>query len=290
MKTCLKCGINGHTNKNCNNEATSFGIVAYKHGGDKGRLHPFHQTECDIHSSDVLVSHFDPDPSEPDEILFLLVERKDTIGFINLIWGTFTQFEPLRTAKISKYISQLTCSERHRMKTSSFEELWSTIGSDRRDFSKAREKWFRTDWNEFLEAIPCGHQEGDFIMPKGRLKFGETTKECAIREFSEETGYKKNDLSILNVNPHEERFIGTDGRWYKNVFYVAKMISDISVTVSLGDDENQSREVRNIGWFDKDECKDVMRSYDTRKLKIIQSVYSFVTNSPVTRLHAPLVQ
>ena len=272
VKLCLKCGIQGHTNKSCKNEVTSYGVIAFKYGDpffEKGRMYPFHQVQCLNHYTPPLPNNIQ---SNSDEILFLLVERKDTIGFLNLIQGNYPDLDIHKNKKLIKYVSELTCEEREKITQFSFDELWNIAGSERRDYIKAKEKWNKLNLIDILSLSACLYQEADYIMPKGRLKYGETVEECAIREFCEETGYIKSDIELTTIPYYEERFIGTDGKKYKNVFFVAKVKKHSLVTTRLGEDINQMKEVRNIGWFNMDDCKTIMRSYHIEKIKILEHV------------------
>jgi 8-oxo-dGTP diphosphatase len=44
------------------------------------------------------------------------------------------------------------------------------------------------------------HGEGTWTMPGGKMHFGETFEECALREVREETGIILNDMNIIGVN------------------------------------------------------------------------------------------
>ncbi len=276
MKLCIKCGEEGHNNKSCKNPVTSFGLVVYTKGKPpflKGRMYPFTQVACSTHKSN---PSFDMLPSYEGEVLFLLVERKDTVGFLNLIQGSYPDTEPFKSRKIAKYVYELTCEERMKLLTCSFSDLWKIAGSKKKDFEKAEERFKELNISNLLNTRPCFHQEADYLMPKGRLKFGESIKQCAIREFSEETGFKKDCVQLLTIPPFEEEFTGTDGKIYRNVFFVGLLTDDAKVTVKLGDDPNQSKEVRNIGWFNITECLKLLRDYHQDKMKILSQVYNLI--------------
>ena len=271
QRLCLKCGSTGHTNKSCKNEVTSFGLICYKFQQDSkdcGRMYQVDfQKHCGIHKSS-LFNTANP-VSHNGEPLFMLVERKDTIGFINLIQGCYPDGEPYRTRKISKYIHELTCEERDKLLNLTFIEMWVSVGSAKRDFQKAATKWETLDIQSLLPNYVCSYKEADYLIPKGRLKCGESVRQCALREFSEETGYMIRDVTLLNLDPYEEVFTGTDGKKYKNVFFIAKMNQNAKVVVKLGDDIQQSKEVRNMGWFSLSQCDKLIRDYHICKKQIL---------------------
>lgn len=276
MKLCIKCGEEGHTNKVCKNPVTSFGIIVYTKGSStflKGRMYPFTQVPCINHSGNAVSAEV---PSRNNEILFLLVERKDTVGFLNLVQGAYPDIEPFKSKKIAKYIYELTCEERLKLCTWDFTALWKIAGSKKKDFTKCYDRFVDLNIKDILMKRTCFHQEGDYLMPKGRLKFGESVKQCAIREFSEETGYTKEDIEILNVDPFEEKFTGTDGKIYRNVFFVGRLKKDVQVSVKLGEDPNQTKEVRNLGWFNITECLKLLRDYHQDKKNILLQVHNIL--------------
>jgi 8-oxo-dGTP pyrophosphatase MutT (NUDIX family) len=133
--------------------------------------------------------------------------------------------------------------------------------------------------DEKLANQQCLFQEADYLMPKGRLKHGESAQKCAVREFAEETGYSPEDVSLVPWPPFEERFTGTDGKAYRNVFYLAALQPDATIRTVLGSDPHQSKEVRNVGWFTLPECNMLIRPYHQEKKDILQDVYKRVLPS-----------
>ncbi len=52
---------------------------------------------------------------------------------------------------------------------------------------------FKENWKKFLLM----KHKDRWDLPKGHIEKGETLKECAIREFEEETGLKKSHITII---------------------------------------------------------------------------------------------
>jgi 8-oxo-dGTP pyrophosphatase MutT (NUDIX family) len=279
IKLCIKCGGEGHTNRSCKEPVTSFGLVVFTRGRpgfQKGRIYSHKHTECPYHEKDHQV--FECRESCCGEILFLLVERKDTVGFLNLVQGSYPEMEPYKSKKITRYLSELTCEERNALTRWEFEDLWKIAGSDKKDMTKAMAKFKNLDVNNLISNSTCCYREADYLMPKGRLKFAESTRQCAIREFAEETGYNRNDVHLLSIPPYIEEFTGTDGKMYRNVFYVAQLRNHARIHTKLGDDPHQSKEVRNLGWFNIDECLELMRDYHQDKKDILTNVHDRIKN------------
>jgi len=66
--------------------------------------------------------------------------------------------------------------------------------------------------------------EPEWGFPKGRRNTNETDYECAIREFSEETGFSKNIIKpVHNVIPFEEIFTGSNYFSYKHKYFLVNI-------------------------------------------------------------------
>ena len=73
-----------------------------------------------------------------------------------------------------------------------------------------------------------------------------------------------------------EQFTGTDGKSYRNVFYVGALKERARIWTYLGDDPGQSKEVRNVGWFSLKECTDLMRDYHQEKKAILIRAHAWL--------------
>lgn len=277
-KLCVKCGDSNHTNKSCKGPVTSFGIIVFTDNVDafpNGRIYPKFKNMCAQHK-------FYNDKTDIDtnnkKRRFILVERKDTIEYLSLIQGNYPDREPAKSLKINEYVLKLTCKERQNLVFASWHELWKTAGSERRDSQKAKVKFFLNDWKHIESLSVCRYGEADYIMPKGRLQCGETQLECAIREFSEETGYKKNclDFSETKNFVKTENFIGSDGKSYRNVFFLAKIKENSLIDKSLETVPQQKKEVQNVGWFTLNESLTLLR--DQQKKDILLQANSVLDN------------
>ena len=80
-----------------------------------------------------------------------------------------------------------------------------------------------------------------------------------MREFYEETGYNKNQISIIkNISPIEEIFFGSNYKSYKHKYYLALFNDDIN------DKSNkiQESEVSQLKWLSLNECLENIRYYN----------------------------
>merc|ERR1712196_590321 len=63
--------------------------------------------------------------------------------------------------------------------------------------------------------------EPEWEFPKGRKNYQENELDCAIREFSEETGIDSELINIIsNLQPLEEMYIGTNLNFYKHKYFL----------------------------------------------------------------------
>jgi 8-oxo-dGTP pyrophosphatase MutT (NUDIX family) len=116
-------------------------------------------------------------------------------------------------------------------------------------------------------------QEWDF--PKGRKNTDENDINCAIREFEEETGIKKELLNLSgNTLTLEEGFIGTNNKSYKNKYYIAHVKNAKNISL----EKYQESEVSYVGWKDINELMSNIRDYQHEKKNIIINIDSILKN------------
>ena len=108
--------------------------------------------------------------------------------------------------------------------------------------------------------------EAEWGFPKGRRNYQETDFECALREFSEETGYSiKHLINIKNILPFEEVFTGSNYKSYKHKYYLTFM--DYKNTLKTNDFERS--EVSKMEWKTFDECMKSIRHYNLEKKRLL---------------------
>jgi 8-oxo-dGTP pyrophosphatase MutT (NUDIX family) len=291
--SCANCGKDGHIYRNCEDPITSFGILAVRKKTNHvktGCIKEINRYRCPLHSLDSSKESED-ETHGVSEILYLMIQRKDTMGYIDLIRGKYPE-DPISKKKILKiYLEEMTCDERRRILYESFEELWDKIWLNRNykfyltDFKEAKIKFLKLDLLELVNNTTCNFYEPEFTFPKGRKNMNEDNISCAIREFSEETGYKESHITIISNEEIEETFIGTNGLPYKHVYYLAKMNSTAPLFPSINEKEiQQIGEVSNCGWFTYQQCMKLIRSYDVEKKNMLMYVHEKVKKKYFTGL------
>lgn len=110
-------------------------------------------------------------------------------------------------------------------------------------------------------------------VPKGRRIGSETDLETATREFTEETGYKRDDFILFdNIRPYEEFVNGTNGIQYKYVYYIALLKTD-KITSFKDLKQNQFCEIGDIGLFDLNTALTKIRSIYGNRRNIVYSIF-----------------
>jgi len=112
-------------------------------------------------------------------------------------------------------------------------------------------------------------KEPEWGFCKGRRNYRESDYDCAVREMKEETGYSKENMSIVkNINMFEEIFIGSNFKCYKHKYYLMYMTYEDSLKTGVF----EKSEVACIKWVSFKECLSLIRSYNIEKKKMITKV------------------
>ena len=239
---CNNCGKCGHLHNICKAPITSIGIICFRYNNSN-------DTE------------------------FLMIRRKDTVGFIDFMRGKFsvnqkmyilnmltqmTQFE--KETLMKKYTIIHEGGIIQNLKEKIFQLIKGTTFNgetyDLRDLiieSNTKSAWYEPEWG----------------FPKGRRNALESDYNCAVREFTEETGYPASHLvNIRNIIPMEEVFTGSNYYSYRHKYY----IMCIPYKESLLDGIFQQSEVSKMEWKTISQCIASIRPYNIEKIDLIKNV------------------
>ena len=250
---CGNCGKYGHAYKRCLQPITSLGIIIYKK----------HQ----------------------DTIKYLMIQRKDTLGFVEFMRGKYNLENIEYIYKIFKI---MTKEERLSILNNDFDTLWNNlwmnknINQYRNEYDTSKKKFNKLKLGKTIdeevitlesinEKVPYVYFEPEWGFPKGRRNLKESDLDCAIREFEEETGIIKDDYDLIDISPINETFLGTNNIRYKHIYYIAKAKNDILPIIDI-DNYEQICEISSINWFDYNEAYNKIREYNKEKKEVINKV------------------
>jgi 8-oxo-dGTP pyrophosphatase MutT (NUDIX family) len=220
----------------------------------------------------------------------LLVQRRNTIGFIEFIRGKYNVID---YNYIIKLFNMMTFDEKRILRAyESFDMIRTVIGLKREnnykgEYDDAKRKYM----------ILKQHQNGDLVntlldksytkwsspewgIPKGRRNNKEYDIDCAVREFVEETGIKCKNINVYrNIKPIEELYTGINGVVYKHIYYIAEIkntpeANENVIRVEKGGFLNY--EISNIKLFSLTEAHKLIRPYYVSKLNAIKKGFEII--------------
>jgi ADP-ribose pyrophosphatase YjhB (NUDIX family) len=259
--SCNNCGKHGHLFHQCKLPITSYGIILFR-PSDKG-------------------------------IQYLMIRRKDSFGYIDLIRGKYSSYN---VDQIQKSVDEMSVAEKERLKTESFDKLWKMLWGDNngiqyRGEEVASSKKFeiirngiqsdirttgdaktsadvKVTLSDIIQNSKTSWEETEWEFPKGRRNFQEKDLECALREFEEETGYSSKDIIVIeNLLPFEEIFIGSNHKSYKHKYFLAYMNETVDNLQNY-----QKTEVSKMEWKTIDQCLEAIRPYNLEKKQLISNI------------------
>lgn len=310
-KICCNCGKKGHVYKKCKEPITSFGVIAFKL--DEGfdtiltNMWKHYKDKEDITDIyNVIENH----------IHFLLIRRKDTLGYVEFVRG---RYNVNNINMLMRTFNIMTIDEHDKIRNNDFDYLWKDlwflnennelpVHDDRnKKLYKTKKELFGKEYetskrkfqefkkgmknndntyvslDRILNKSTCVYTEQEWGFPKGRKNIKETYNECMIREFEEETGLKKNSYDIVTIKPLEELFMGTNNLRYKHIYSVARCKPE--TTISLTDSLDQVIEISDIRWFRYKDAIDIIRPYNIEKKNIIRNALKKIKQYFVTTLN-----
>jgi 8-oxo-dGTP pyrophosphatase MutT (NUDIX family) len=229
-----------------------------------------------ITSNGVIVYRILP---QTNEIQYLMIRRKDTLGYIDFMRGKFPIFQK---QYIMNMLLQMTIDERNRLRQRTIQYLSSPEDT-------TKDMYIKDKIQQLMNGVTSGTirydmlsllSEADTIsvwiepewgFPKGRRNTQEKDYDCALREFSEETGYSISVLNnIRNIVPFEEIFIGSNYKAYRHKYYLMNMLYHHSLSFKTF----QKSEVSGMEWKTYEECMMSIRSYNLEKKKMLTNVHN----------------
>jgi len=260
--------VSSSDNNNNNHSETTDSL--YPFCNNCGRIgHQFHQCKMPITSIGIVAFRFHP---EKKRIEYLLIRRKDTLGYIDFLRGKF----PLNQKEyILNMMKQMTVEEKNKLRHKYEMKIQPPPGFNTKTYvnsngydilsllteSDKKDRWAEPEWG----------------FPKGRRNNQENDYDCALREFTEETGYDSSKLkNIRNVIPFEEIFTGSNYKSYRHKYYLMYMDYTDSIESNA---HFQKSEVSSMDWKPIEECLSCIRYYNYEKKRMIYNINQCLLNT-----------
>jgi 8-oxo-dGTP pyrophosphatase MutT (NUDIX family) len=270
---CTNCGKQGHTMKQCQEPITSHGIILIRYNPGNLTNQP-----CVLSIKDGV---------NQDSVEILLIRRRDTLGFIELMRGKYavTDIEYIR-----KHISIMTKEEHTKLLTQTFQQLWEGLwgrpveGSmaykHEREMSREKLEVLQSSGvlKKLIGEVVSPYEEAEWGFPKGRRELFETDTICAVREVFEETNISDSSYTILkNVEPIIESFRGSNGIRYMHKYFLACM-NETKELANPATNVTMSREIGSLAWIPLDAALEKIRDYNHEKKSILLRIQEILRN------------
>ena len=278
---CSNCSRLGHYFRDCKEPVTSYGIIAYRLKQADTELEP-----SVLNNLGATVSGLNP-----SNIEFLMIQRKDTLGYVEFMRG---KYQPTNTDYVAGLFDQMTNNELERLGTRDFESLWNSLWNNQ--VSRQYKQEYDSSFAKYSVLKTGGEDAGgksleqyiaeakrkwitpEWGFPKGRRGNRESEISCAVREFCEETGLSETQcILVKNLLPLEENFVGSNSVQYRHRYYLAYCQHSTEVHI---DSKNSvmNREISDIGWFTYEKAHELIRPYNVEKRAILTAAYKILTN------------
>lgn len=290
MDKCSNCNKSGHSYKECTEPITSWGIILVKLENIKVNhdatdiLEGDHsykiQTRKDLETLNILMNN----------IKFLMIMRKHSLGYIEFLRG---RYRPDNYDGINFLFQQMVKSEINRIGSLEFDELWEELWNKdenklkymKKEYTMSKEKFNALKYKKdvdiplsyYVENITPQYKTREWGFPKGRKIKGESGHDCALREFTEETGISHDDIVLIQtVKPIEENLIGTNGIKYRHIYYLAEVKTESNIDPIINVDNSvQRKEIADINFFNYNDTLSIIREYHIEKKTIIRKLLMY---------------
>jgi 8-oxo-dGTP pyrophosphatase MutT (NUDIX family) len=283
---CSNCNKSNHEYKDCKEPITSWGIILVNLSNFQNKKIN-HNNNINIRNriSNICPQNYKDLENLSDymnNITFLLIQRRHSIAFMDFIRG---KYKIDNIDQINSLFQYMNPDEIKSIDTKDFDDLWkemwnndSTRINNTREYNMAKNKFnqlksdnnLELNLNFFINNVTSLYKTNEWGFPKGRKNHNETPLECALREFSEETNIKLSDIKLVsNINPIEENLLGTNGIPYRHIYYIAETSMENNLQI-----ENNN-EIGDLGFFNYNDSKNLIREYHTEKKNILQYIYMY---------------
>lgn len=298
---CINCNSHGHTNKNCNVAIISNGIIAFHVDNQKmndaiaKKLGKFisenlnilcqNCTKNDYKAYNIFKNHvIENKITEPinKNIKFLMVQRKNSLGYIEFIRGKYSL---TNLSSVINLFEQMIQCEINDILTKTYDELWMSLWLNdikksvhNIEYKRAKHKFekLRENYTNVILNVKNRFNFNEWGFPKGRREMYESDMVCAIREFEEETKQNEDTYLVLeDCNQIRENMVGTNDIFYIHNYYLACLKTNELV---FNKSTDTIKEIGDIKLLDVNECIEIIRPYHYNKINIIKNIYHVINN------------
>lgn len=294
---CGNCGKKGHIYRNCYKPIISLGIICVKYDNEnisdiikncKKRGKIFNRyTISDILSNKSMVNLI------KSKIKFLMVCRKHSLGYIELIRGNYNFENDNDITYVKNMFKLMTKKEIDIVKERDFDKLWNDLWvlENRSNLHKREYIHSKNRFEKLIVGINNSNSininldtfinngskwyEPEWEFPKGRRNIKESDINCAIREFEEETNFKPEEYQVLELNPISEIFMGNNGINYKHTYFFSQSLTNNLPNIN-DDNMFQHIEISDIKWLSFDEALMKIRDYNIERKDILNKIFNLI--------------
>lgn len=305
--TCRNCGLVGHLYRDCPHPIMSFGLICYRITPDNKIEYLMIQRKDSLSFMEFVRGKYALNDVEYIKSLLSFMthnERKllETSTFQelwNIVWyqphaprhsQEYTEskikFESLKHG----YISTLPSLQKSiSLPTETISNPVSGVRENQAlqiPFSKIvntnpnaqKQKGVLVLLKQLIQQTSTTFNEPEWGFPKGRRKLKEEDVDCAVREFCEESGFDKSDISVnKDIQPLEEFFYGTNKILYRHVYYLAHIVKNEHKIITIDPhNPHQAREVRQARWLTYNEVMERIRPYNRERRELFKEAHRII--------------
>lgn len=291
---CNNCGGRGHTMRRCAHPILSYGVVCLRLGPGLREFTEHLVTSLGAPASEKAMPCEGGEEGDLQPFIeqitanmqLILMRRANSFAYVQYVRGKYDASNKTDTRLM---FSRMSMHELGMVRAKSFDELWADIwGSSawlpryHDEYMTAKDKAQRLitlgAWDMLTSEV--GYGEPEWGVPKGRRNSNESNLQCGLREFEEETGVSRSDVTHLaGVQPLEEVVVGSNNVQYKHVYFLSVVrtgkADDLCVHAHRPE---QYREVGDVRWADLTEACALIRPYNTQRIALFKDIVAFLAS------------